>query len=427
MAKRGAAALTICSTAFVSLGHAQAKALGYPDLTIVTVPHPFGRHTRDQIRELARTSAGNIVAMVARSATAGAAATVAAGDRAARVELADDVVAINRHYREQGWTDGLPIVPPTVERVESMIRYVRRAPNDIVSCIAPGFGAATVERIAVNAVMAGCEPEHLPVLIAAAEAVAARELNLQSIQVTTNPAAVWLVVNGPAVERLGMNAGINCLGPGNWANAVLGRALRLILQNIGGGTPGLMDRATQGQPGKYIFCCPENEADSPWEPLHVERGFRAEQSTVTVVGAEGTLNMNTHSKKADELLRIFAETLAHPTSNDYRMGLGDPWIILGPEHAAVLHAGGLSKADVKRRLWEESKMRASRLGAMDMERMQWERKPELGVVSPDDMIPICQSPAHMGIVVSGGPGTHSVFVPSFGITRSVTREVIFPD
>ena len=365
--------------------------------------------------------------MAVESSALGKGAPANAGNGAPRIELVDDITAINRFYREQGWTDGLPILPPTVERVESMIRYVKRSPHEIVSCIAPGFGAATVDRIAANAVMAGCEPEHFPILIAAAEAVAARELNLQSIQVTTNPAAVWLVVNGPAIERLGMNSGINCLGPGNWANAVLGRGLRLILQNIGGGTPGFMDRATQGQPGKYLFCCPENEKDSPWEPLHIERGFNAGQSTVTVVGVEGTLNMNTHSKNADELLRVFAETLAHPTSNDYRIGMGDPWIILGPEHAAVLHAAGLSKADVKRRLWDESKMCASRLSAIDMERMQWERMPELGDVSPEDMIPICQSPERLGIVVSGGPGTHSVFVPSFGITQSVTREVIFPD
>src|SRR6185503_13685374 len=118
----------------------------------------------------------------------------------------------------------------------------------------------------------------------------------------TNPVAVWVVVNGPAAQRLGVNGGFNCLGQGAWANATIGRALRLVLQNCGGALPGEMDRATQGQPGKYSFCCAENEAASPWEPLHVERGFGRADSTVTVVGAEGTMNMNTHTKSASELV-----------------------------------------------------------------------------------------------------------------------------
>ena len=195
-------------------------------------------------------------------------------------------------------------MPPTAERVERMLRHARRPPTTSSRTIAPGFGAATVERIAINAVMAGCDPEYLPVLIAAVEAVADREFNLQGIQATTNPVAVWMIVNGPLADELGVNAAFNCLGQGTWANATLGRALRLVLQNIGGALPGEMDRATQGQPGKYTFCCAENEAANPWEPLHVERGFTRDESTVTVVGADGTLNMNTHAKDADDLLRV---------------------------------------------------------------------------------------------------------------------------
>src|SRR5262249_37081032 len=155
----------------------------------------------------------------------------------------------------------------------------------------PSFGPATVERIAINAVLAGCRPEFLPVLIAAAEAMAAPRLNLGAIQTTTNPVTLWLIVNGPIARRLGVNGGGNCLGPGNPANATLGRAVRLMLQNIGGGLPVDIDRATHGQPGKFTFCCAENEEASPWEPLHVERGFAPECSTVTVAGVSGTLNM----------------------------------------------------------------------------------------------------------------------------------------
>ena len=140
--------------------------------------------------------------------------------------------------------------------------------SEVVARVAPGFGEASVERIAINAVMAGCRPEYLPVLIAAVEAVAEQPFNIQGIQATTNSAAPWIIVNGPLAKTLNINSGLNCLGQGARANATLGRALRLILQNIGGALPGDMDRSTQGQPGKYSFCCAENEAESPWEPLH---------------------------------------------------------------------------------------------------------------------------------------------------------------
>ena len=146
-------------------------------------------------------------------------------DRAALVECADDFDAINRLYRERRWSDGLPIVPPTVERVERMLRHARRSRDEVVARVAPAFGAATVERIAINAVLAGCDPEYMPVLIAAVEAVVAPEFNLQGIQATTNPVAIWIIVNGPIAAELEVNATFNCLGEGAWANATLGRAL----------------------------------------------------------------------------------------------------------------------------------------------------------------------------------------------------------
>ena len=344
--------------------------------------------------------------------------------RAATMEVADDADAVNRLFREQRWTDGLPVVAPTTRRVELMLRCTQRARDEVIATIPPFFGTATVEHIAINAVMAGCDPEYLPVLIAAIEAVSAPEFNLQAVQTTTHPVSVFLIGNGPLVKRLGMNSGINCLGQGNWANATLGRALHLILQNIGGAIPGEMDLATQGQPGKYLFCCAENEQQNPWEPLHVERGLRPEQSAVTVLGAEGTQNINTHAKTADEVLHVFAETLARPSSNDYWYG-GNPWLRFGPEHAAILKAGGLDKAEVKRRLWAQSKLPASTLTARDFGRMQTARHTELGAITRDTLVPICARPEDLGIIVAGGPGTHSVNIATFANTRSVTREVIW--
>lgn len=342
---------------------------------------------------------------------------------AATFESLDDLDAINQLYRERRWSDGLPIVPPTQERVARMLACTTHKPDEVIAKLAPGFGEATVERIAINAVMAGCDAEYLPVLIAATDAVAQPQFNIQGIEATTNSAAVWLVLNGPIVSELGVNATFNCLGQGTWANATLGRAMRLILQNIGGALPGDMDRATQGQPGKYTFCCGENEAQSPWAPLHVERGFAREMSTVTVVAAEGTLNMNTHSKEAGELLRIFAECMVHPASNEYCHG-GEPWLVIAPEHADILKAGGLSKRDVKQQLWELSKMPAGRMSTKEILRAQASRSDEYGEIKPETLLTISRKPDDIWFIVAGGPGTHSVYVPCFGNSQAVTREIL---
>jgi hypothetical protein len=340
---------------------------------------------------------------------------------AATFTAPDDLDAINRLYRDRRWSDGLPIVPPTRPRVARMLAHAGgRSPDDVVALLAPAFNAATVERIAINAVMAGCDAPMLPALIAAVDAVADPAFNLQAIQATTNSVAVWVLVNGPAAAALEVNGGFNCLGEGAWGNATLGRALRLVLRNVGGALPGDLDRATHGQPGRYTFCCAENEAASPWPPLHVERGLHATASAVTVIGAEGTMNMNSHSKDADELLRVFCDTIVHPPSNEYTHG-GEPWLILGPEHAEILQGGGYDKAAVKTALWEGTKMPGKRMAARDFARAVRSRRAELGDITPDTLLPIAPSPAGIGLVVAGGPGTHSVYVPCFGNSRAVTR------
>jgi len=336
------------------------------------------------------------------------------------VEVADDLDAINRLYRTNKWSDGFPIVPPTPARVDAMLRGTSRPRDALVAKMAPTFSPATVEGIAINAVMAGCDPAYMPLLIAAVEAVSTTEFNLQGVQATTNPVAVWIIVNGPAVQALEINNRFNCLGEGSWANSTIGRALRLILRNIGGALPGEMDRATQGQPGRISFCCGENEADNPWAPLHVERGFRADQSTVTVVGAEGTINMNTHTEIGEELLRSFASTLMHNPSNEY-MFAGEPWLIVCPEHADSLFKSGFSKAEVKARLWELSKMPLKNLPPKDLERAQKARTGELGEFGHDSLLPISRGPEDIHFIVAGAPGTHTTYVPTFGLNRAVTR------
>jgi len=187
--------------------------------------------------------------------------------------------AIFRHYQDQGWTDGLPIVPPTDEDLREFLRFTDRAPREVVAVLPPRQGEATVERIAINAIMAGCRPEYLPVVITAVEALADPAFNLDSIQATTHPVAPLIIVNGPIAKEVGINAGYNAFGQGFRANLTIGRAIRLLLMNVGGGLPGTGDRATQGSPAKIAYCVAENEDANPWEPLHVEHGYSPETST----------------------------------------------------------------------------------------------------------------------------------------------------
>ncbi|MGH7316417.1 MAG: hypothetical protein ACREJS_09180, partial [Candidatus Rokuibacteriota bacterium] len=213
--------------------------------------------------------------------------TTASGPAAKVFRLKGDYSAINRHYQGHGWTDGLPIVPPTGEDVREFLRFTDREPREVVAVLPPRQGEATVERIAINAVMAGCRPEYLPLIITAVETLADPAFNLDSIQATTHPVAPLIIVNGPIAKEVGINSGYNAFGQGFRANLTIGRAVRLLLMNVGGGLPGTGDRATQGSPAKIAYCVAENEEASPWEPLHVEHGFAGEMSTVTAIACEG--------------------------------------------------------------------------------------------------------------------------------------------
>ena len=422
MARRGGVGITICSTPFAGLGRAQATSLGQPELPLLVMPHPFGNRSRAEVDDIAAQCLAQLEQVlkegraVARLSTAAAEAPAAP---ARTLSLPPDLEAINAWFDTQQWSDGLPIVPPTVARVEAMLAQTRRPRGEVIARLAPAFGAATVELVAINAVMAGLPPAAFPMLLAAVEAIAAPAFNLQGIQTTTNPVAVWLIVNGPLAEQLGFNATFNCLGEGNRANATLGRALRLVLRNIGGAVPGAMDRSTQGQPARYTLCCAENEAQSPWTSLRAEAGCDAATSTVTAMPMEGTLNMNTHSKDGHELVRVFAATMQHPPSNEYVHG-GEPWLVIGPEHADILARAGYDKAGLQQALWEQSKMPASAMARRDFERTRTSRIDELGEIGPDTLLPIAKAPCDIRIMVAGGPGTHSVYVPNFGNARAVT-------
>lgn len=327
------------------------------------------------------------------------------------------------HYIEKGWTDGLPIVPPSALALERMLASVDRGATEVVARIPPDGGEATIEAVALNAIMAGCRPEHFPVVVAAVEAIADPALNLHAIQTTTNPATVMLVVNGPVAEALHINSRGNCLGNGARANAVIGRAVRLAMLNIGGGVPGVVDKATHGQPGKFTLCFAENEADSPWEPWHVECGFDRGASTVTVVTVTGTQHvLDASSKTAGALLKTLA-ACGNAADLNAQVG-GAPSLILGPEHAAVLAQDRLTKRDVKRRLHELAMIPLAEFSPDTVAQRVRERRSRYFADGEPTAVPIADSPDDINVLVAGGAGAHSVYCPSFGpSTRPTIRRI----
>lgn len=348
-----------------------------------------------------------------------------ATNRAATLEvlpLADDFDAVNTAFMESGFGDGLPVVPPTRARVEAMLAATGRDPGESLGRFPPSFDEATVGAVAVNAVMAGCRPDFFPVVLAAVEAMLDPAFNVYGINATTHPVAPLLVVNGPVAREIGMNAGYNCFGPGNRANATIGRAVRLVMVNIGGGTPGDGDRATHGHPGKYSYCIAENEARNPWAPLHVQRGFAAERSTVTVFGADAPALVNDHtSEGAAGVLSIVAGVLSNLGNNNSYFNGGEVCVVLGPEHAARIHAAGWSLADVKDYLYRRTGNRCGALRAAGKLGKLVNRRADLA--DDGEIVPIVGSPDHIAVLVAGGEGQHSMAISTFGMTRAVTRPV----
>ncbi len=333
-----------------------------------------------------------------------------------------DVDALDDEFEARGWSDGLPVVAPTRARVDAMLRYCDRAPGLELGTMPPRHGIVTPEILAINAVMAGCRPEYFPVVLAAVEAMLTPAFNLFAVQATTHPCAPCVIVNGPLARELGINARYGAFGPGARANATIGRAVRLILLNVGGAAAGVLDRSTQGQPAKYAYCIAENEAESPWPPLHVERGFDAEDSTVTVTGAEGPHNLNDHvSERADGILATLQGAMSDMGSNNAYL-YGQPTIAFGPEHAAILAADGWSKDAIRQFVFDEVRL----------PRSLWQRGGMAGMfpdLFPDqDMKPVIKCPEDLLIVVVGGFGRHSCWLPTFGdTTRAVTRLVARAD
>ncbi len=264
------------------------------------------------------------------------------GILARRVAIGDGEDEIEAMF-DRGWSDGLPLVPPTEERVLRMLSGTARDPREEVGPCPPDLAPATVEKIAINAVMAGCKPEYLPVVLAAVEAVLDEPFAMHGVLATTMYVGPVIVVNGPVRRQIGMNARGNALGQGNRANATIGRALQLVIRNVGGGRPQEVDRATLGNPGKYTYCFAEDEEGSSWEPLSVERGIAPGVSAVTVFAGYGLQGIvDQKSRTPDSLARSFAESLKAMQNVKLAPGC-DALLVVCPEHERTFRAAGWSR------------------------------------------------------------------------------------
>lgn len=428
--------------AFVRDARRSAASFGIADLALAVVPLPFTNQPAEAIHAAAAGAIEQVIAGLTRESADGAPPQeiVLLKDEHLTFIGADALQAaerMDRTFLEYGWSDGLPTRPPTAGAVEAMLAGTRRDPDELIAVLEPGFGKATVRKLAANAVMAGCRPEHLPVLIAALQCLAEPAMHLRNKAMSTGPHAPLVWVNGPIRARIGLNSGMCALGPGapSFANTVIGRALRLSMMNLGHCYPGVSDMDTIGSPAKYGMCVGENEERNPWTPYHVERGMAAEQSVVTVHFVYGLCELfDFASAEPNELLTVFASPPANLAQAATAMWLigrrADPrygteeqehhTLFVCPEHAALLAAGGFDKPGLRRELFKAARI-PFRLAMLNKERKAMEAaRPDLMWLweSPETMVPVVEDPSCYEIVVVGGAAGRGTFFWGAGEPKS---------
>ena len=330
----------------------------------------------------------------------------------------DEAAEANEYYLGQGWTDGLPIVPPTPARVTEFLDYAARSPSEIVGTEPTKGRVITAEKVAINAVMAGCLPEYLPVVLAAIEAMSEDRFNLHAISVSTAGAATLTVVNGPIVRELGINSGVSVFGPGHRANATIGRSIRLVMSNVTGAAAGVLDKATLGHAGKYTWCMAEAEDVSPWESLHIERGLSAQESAVTVFAALSPVQAADHqANRPEPILASLGNALfaAGPAQSEVI-------VVLTPELIGYIGSAGWSKAQVKEFLFERAQRKVA----------DWVDSGGMppGAGDPEAKVGVAKSPGGITVIVAGGAaGGFSAIIPMWGGgsgSQSVTKAIRTP-
>lgn len=322
---------------------------------------------------------------------------------------AEDEAAALEDLHNRNMTDGLPVIIPTPARVSKMVLASGQDADMVLGTMGPANGMATLEKVAVAAVMAGCLTDYMPLVVAAIKAVIDPRFDLTEMQATTHCTAPLIIVNGPARHTCGpVSSSYGALGPGHRANASIGRALRLAMINIGGGRPGTSDMALLGHPGKFSYCLAENEEASPFPAMHVDLGFDSQDSVVTVIGAEAPHSVLFSGNGDDPnqyelLLEVLAIGLANAATNNAILTSGMATIVLNPEHASVLHKAGLSRQDIASEIYQRCKMDGAEANRLCAGFARKSLNPRQAFTGPDQLL----------ILMSGGSGLYSMVMPSW--------------
>lgn len=353
-----------------------------------------------------------------------------------------DIAAISNTLYAEGMTDGLPVIPPTRERVDWMLKGTNLDPETVIAEVGPRRGQATVRAIAANAVLAGCEPEYLPFVIAAIKACTTgdywhsdRRFILSGVVATANNCAVATIASGPLCEKVKIQAGQGCMGSGFKANASIGRAIQLVLRNVGGAAPGITDFSQVGQSGKFSFFFAENEADLPenWKPFRIQRGFDKDTTTVTTIALEPPYHvLDQLSRTAQDLALMFAIHLARP-ANISQGHPGEALLIVGPQHSERFARDGWSKEDLQEFIYHHARVPVNLIaeefvylkGGVEIIKgrgplvfREWPKW-----ITLQDSVPICKNPDHVLVIVAGGPGNGSMVSCPWSHSLSVTEAV----
>ena len=422
----GIPTVTVVSGEFWTLALAESRARGVSDLPLVKVPHPVGTISLDALRAVAESAVDTIAAKLLSgndSIAPGNAVSAHDGESSAAAGLSvpSDPAEMFSCFFERGWTDGLPVLPPTLAAVQKMVAAGGKKGDAVAGVIPPLNGVATVEKIAANSVMAGCLPEYFPLVLAAVRAMTRPGFNLDGVQTTTGNIAPLAIVNGPCRNGLAINYGANVLGQGWRANATIGRAIRFVMTNIGGARPGSFDKATMGQPAKYTFCFAENEEESPWQPFHVERGLARESDTLHLFGASGVYSaVDMASQSAGSLLKTFALTMTGGLTSGVT-STEVLWAIC-PEHAAIFARDGFSKDKLRAELFALARVPYEKIADENLQLLA-KRRPQWFNAGAAREVGAVDRPEDIWLVVAGGPGAKSAYIPGRTGTRMQTVAV----
>jgi hypothetical protein len=439
--KRGIPTVSWTAERFSNDAMASARAFGLAAIALAVIPAPATNQSDDSIRNMANDSFDHVIDGLTRPIIPKISEVKAQPSEVLKFpgeDLLEAVEAMNRSFLNEGWSDGLPLLPPTPAAVERMLSGTSLKRDDIICLLEPDFGIATVEKIAINAVMAGCQPQHLPVVITAVQCLSDPMMMLRNFSMSTAPHAPLILVNGPVAKELSINAKSCALGPGSvsYANTVIGRSIRLIMMNVGHCYPGVGDMDTIGLPTKYSMCLAENEDENPWEPFHVERGYDKDTSTVTVHFNYGLCDMaDAWSTTPEGLVERFSGTatnlghmaigqwlIGHRADQRYNTEVKEhDLLLMCPDHAKVFAKHNWSKNKVRQAIHERALV-PGRFLWRDMQLVQ-AGNPEYTWLKdePDRMFPVLEGPECYHIAVVGADVGRSIFC--WGAGDAVTKPI----